>query len=728
MAVAQKAYSTIEIARVLSCPRKSVLRRAEREGWVFQERIGRGGGNLFPLATLPDEVRLALATAATAASDHEAATRKLREELAARAAEACRQTGMTAFAALPEQRRNRAEARALIARLCNDFLATSGLSRRRGTALFAADYNAGRAAVPDWTREEVSSLCAGSIRNWQLAMERDGMASLAGKHGRHRIGTGKIDGNPALAEFCLGFINDHPHSTAAGLFEAMLTRFGVSSLPTLRAVQRWFSGWKLRNPQLFLAISNPDAWRNRYMSAAGDASAGILRLNQHWEMDSTPGDLLLADGTRHTIVGCIDVFSRRLTLHVSRSSSSAAVAATLRKALLKWGVPEMVKTDNGSDYVSRHITSLLLGLDIRRETCAPFSPWQKPFIERALGTFSHDLLEFLSGFIGHSVADRKDIEARRSFAQRLMKKGEEPAELRMGPEELQEFCDRWAEDVYGRKAHSELNGKSPWQMAVDWTGPLRSIMDERALDVLLLPAPGEGTRRVTKKGLRVDGNLFAHANLGGLEGQDVQVRLDDADIGHVYVFDLDGAFVCKAVCPEILGISRQEVAVAQKRHQSTWLAGQKKIARAASRKMGTKDIAAEIMAARAAEAASLVALPRSGAAYETPALLEAGLAARSINGPAPLSRQQEDRLDEQTAALAAEMAVAKPAPETPEVRFARAIHMQEMLEKGEILPPDSQGWLNLYMNTGEYLGWRSVYDTFGKVYMEEVNQLLRRPG
>ncbi len=720
MTVAKDAYSSLEASSLLGISRQAIDKRANRESWQSRPRQGRGGGSEWLVTSMPEATRLALASAASTAADHEAATRKLREELAARAAEACRQTGMTAFAALPEQRRNRAEARALIARLCNDFLATSGLSRRRGTALFAADYNAGRAAVPDWTREEVSSLCAGSIRNWQLAMERDGMASLAGKHGRHRIGTGKIDGNPALAEFCLGFINDHPHSTAAGLFEAMLTRFGVSSLPTLRAVQRWFSGWKLRNPQLFLAISNPDAWRNRYMSAAGDASAGILRLNQHWEMDSTPGDLLLADGTRHTIVGCIDVFSRRLTLHVSRSSSSAAVAATLRKALLKWGVPEMVKTDNGSDYVSRHITSLLLGLDIRRETCAPFSPWQKPFIERALGTFSHDLLEFLSGFIGHSVADRKDIEARRSFAQRLMKKGEEPAELRMGPEELQEFCDRWAEDVYGRKAHSELNGKSPWQMAVDWTGPLRSIMDERALDVLLLPAPGEGTRRVTKKGLRVDGNLFAHANLGGLEGQDVQVRLDDADIGHVYVFDLDGAFVCKAVCPEILGISRQEVAVAQKRHQSTWLAGQKKIARAASRKMGTKDIAAEIMAARAAEAASLVALPRSGAAYETPALLEAGLAARSLSGPAPLSRQQEDRLDEQTAALAVEMAVIKPVPETMEVRYARALRLEKALTLGLAVDPAALGWLRSYQSTSEYLGCRNVYEEFGDQWLPQA--------
>ncbi len=44
---------------------------------------------------------------------------------------------------------------------------------------------------------------------------------------------------------------------------------------------------------------------------------------------------MLSDGQRHVIVGVIDVFTRRMKLLVSRTSSAAAVAALLRRTLLE---------------------------------------------------------------------------------------------------------------------------------------------------------------------------------------------------------------------------------------------------------------------------------------------------------------------------------------------------------------------------------------------------------
>lgn len=705
-----------DIAKALGVTDRAIRMRAEAESWSFERSEARGRAKLFPLATLPDEVRLALASTATT---HEAAALKLREDLAARASDGSRQTALSAFAALPEQRKLRAEARALIAKLCTNFLSTSGLPRRRGTELFASDYNAGRAAVPDWTRKEVPSTCAGSIRNWQKALDREGMARLAGNHGRHRLGKGKIDGNPALSEFCLGMLKTYPHSHATHLLEALRARFGEDALPTLRAVQRWLAGWKARNEQLFSAVTNPDAWRSRYMAAGGDA-LGVERLNQRWEMDSTKGDMLLSDGTRHVIVGCIDVYTRRLTLHVSRSSSSSAVAATLRKALMAWGVPEEVKTDNGSDYVSRHMTSLFMGLDIRQTLCAPFQPQQKPFIERSFGTFCRDLVELLAGYVGHSVAERKDIEARRSFSQRLLRQGEESLELRMTPEELQSFCDRWAEDVYGRKPHSGLYGKSPWQMAAEWPHPVQRIRDERALDVLLLPAPGEGTRRVTKKGIRLDGGLYDHPALGGMEGRDVLVKLDEADVGAIYVFDLDGPFLCRALCPEIAGISRRDVAIARKRRQQVVMAEGKAMLREAARNANVKDIAQEILADARAEAAKVQALPRRAESWETPALAEAGLAARATDGPAPMSQESEEQLAAQTAALVAEMVAPRPVAETMEIRYGRALRLEKALATGQAVDPAALRWLHGYQSSPEYLGCRNVYEEFGDEWLPQA--------
>ena len=716
MRSAQDAYSSSELAPLLEIAPRNVRERAKRESWRSRPRRGRGGGREWIVSSMPDATRLALAGTETSASA-EAAALKLREELAAQAAETGRQSALSAFAALPEARKSRAEARALTVRLCEDYLAASGLPRRRGTELFCARVRSGQAALPDWAREALpAKLSAGSLRNWRKALDREGLDRLAGRQGLHRKGSGKIDSTPAMAEFCLAMLKEYPHATAHALLKGLLARFGEGAVPTLRAVQRWHAGWIARNAQLFLAVKNPDAWRNRYMAAGGDA-ANVTRLNERWEMDSTPGDLLLSDGGRHTVVGCIDVFTRRLTLRVSRSSSSAAVAATLRQALMAWGVPEEVKTDNGSDYVSRHMTQLFLGLDIRHTLCAPFSPQQKPFIERALGTFSHDLLELLPGFVGHNVAERKDIEARRSFAQRIMRQGGEPLELRMSPEDLQTYCDRWTEDVYGRRPHPGLDGKSPWQVAVEWPHTLRRITDERALDVLLLPAPGgEGTRRVTKKGIRLDGALYDHAVLGGLEGRDVLVKLDEADVGAVYVFSLDGPFICRALCPEIAGVSRRDVALARKRRQQAVMAEGKAMLREAAKNANVKNIAQEILAGARVEAAKVQALPKPADAWETPALAEAGIAARATNAPAGLTPAQEAEL----AAAAETMPLldrAAPAPEMPEIRFGRAMHFLELLQKGGRLDAQKTAWLNSYVTTPEFKGFKRLYDDFGGDWM-----------
>ena len=68
---------------------------------------------------------------------------------------------------------------------------------------------------------------------------------------------------------------------------------------------------------------------------------------------------MLWDGqttSRHIIVACIDVYTRRVKFLVSRSSSSAAVAALARLCLLDWGQAEEWGTDNGADYVAAHMS------------------------------------------------------------------------------------------------------------------------------------------------------------------------------------------------------------------------------------------------------------------------------------------------------------------------------------------------------------------------------------
>ena len=213
----------------------------------------------------------------------------------------------------------------------------------------------------------------------------------------------------------------------------------------------------------------------------------------------------------------------------------------------------------------------------RRKPLRPFQPERKPFIERALGTFSHDLLALLPGFCGHDVSDRQAIRSRRSFSARFGRG--ENAQGRLTPEAFQEFCDKWCA-LYANRAHQGLGGLTPTSHASSWIGPMRMIEDERALDILL-SEPAQGG--VHKKGISVGGLWHVAADLGAYIGQRVRIRLDEGDAGKIFVFSKNGVFLYEAVCPECTGVSRRQLAQATRKVQGEMLRKARKVIKAASR-------------------------------------------------------------------------------------------------------------------------------------------------
>lgn len=610
---------------------------------------------------------------------------------------------MSRYQRLSEAARARADARAELVRACREYTRAAGLSESAGMKRFAAEYNAGRIEVTASVRAALDSVSAGSLRNWTLALKIQGVAALAGEYGKHRKGAGCIDSIPELRDFCLGMLTEYPHCTAKHIMRGIKARFAKSKWPSQRTLQRWLQRWKEENEQLYSAVSNPDAWRSRYLAAAGDAAAKVLRPNHYWEYDSTPGDVLLADGKRHTVLGVIDIYTRRVKLQVERTSSAAGICSLTRRALLDFGVPEHAITDNGSDYVSKQMVRVFLSLDIEHIRAPHFSPERKPFIERVFGTFSHDLVELLAGYAGHSVAQRKDIEARKSFAQRLMQKGESVDLSRLSVEQFQQFCDQWCDAVYAHDSHGGLNGKTPWQVATEWDGPLTRIEDERALDVLLLPAPSyDGWRDVTKKGIRIDNGHYNHAALGGLEGQRVQCLLDDHDVGYVYVFDAEGEFVCRAMAPEIAGVSRAEIAAARKAKQNQVLNEQKAELRRIAKEVDVQDIVREIMESRVREAGKLSHLPQQSTTHSTPALEQAGIAAKAQDAP-PLQSEANAQAREQLGETKVHQL-----PETPRQRWNRWASLDTSLAQGAVVSEADQEFYRMYRMTAEWEAWSQM--------------------
>jgi hypothetical protein len=334
----------------------------------------------------------------------------------------------------------------------------------------------------------------------------------------------------------------------------------------------------------------------------------------------------------------------------------------------------------------------------------------------------HGTFELLDGFVGHNVIDRKAIESRRSFAARLRKKKykDTPVELRLTAEELQSFCDEWAVNMYERREHGSL-GMSPMQRAAGWTGPVRRIENERALDVLLRPAPSQdGWRTVGKKGVQA-GYYYDHPSLrveALVPGGRVRVLLDETDAARVTCFNERGEWVCDAICPELAGVSREELAAAVKRAQKKALAEDRKDLRGAAKRAQVDTILTDIRRKAATDAAKVTPLPHRSESYSTPALEEAARAADAGATPkaAPLTEAQQKSHEELVRELAGggeRVVQLPPMKDERKARFLRAWRIEQRIEAGQAVDTEEALWLGRYQATPEYKSMRGIFEDFG---------------
>ena len=481
----------------------------------------------------------------------------------------------------------------------------------------------------DETRVIIKSFHWSSLQRWYAGYHNEGRAALiAGSGGR----TGLIDANADMASCVAALIFERPHHiTARQIQEVLRVRFPEDDTPSLGSVRRYMRRFRREHGLVLDAVADPDGHRSRNLPAFGQADAGISRLNELWEMDSTPADMMCTDGKRYAIIGCIDVWSRRCKFLVAPTSCATAIAGLLRRCLLDWGVPETIRTDEGSDYTSQHIRRVIVDLDVEHDQLPPFSPDKKPFIERVFRTLSHDLIAQLPGFVGHNVADRKKIEGKRSFWARMGLPAAEMFECALTPEELQHRLDQWSDAVYARRPHSGLNEQTPWARAQSWTEPVRRIEDARALDMLLAAPAGDGWRTVGKAGISYNHGRYVAAELGLHMRRRVQIRLDPADYGRLYVFDEAGAYLCVAEDAQRTGVDLATVAAQAKAKRKQADKQGRAWARELSRTQTPANAIYEVLDHAAEAAGTVVALPKQAQAHETDGVAAARAAVTTVN-------------------------------------------------------------------------------------------------
>lgn len=708
-------YSAIELAGLPGMPttKRGVNLAVTRSGWRTREN---GPLREIAAASLPAETRRYLMGVCTANGEALIEVAPVVDETRSR--QKAKEDGLRQFAALPDAdpRKARALARQWLLSAWTDFAQAHGTTPAGCVVEFIAQYRVGEVAVPEAHREAlpvhngVRSLDRATLYRWRRAYQERGVAGLMDGYG-NRKGAFKVALNTALKEVVLGVLFAHPHITPSKILQYVAAERPELGCVSEKAVERFVKAWKAENPQAWTQATNPDQWKNRYMAAFGSQHEGIVRLNQLWEMDSTPADWMLADG-RHCVIGVIDLFSRRLTFRVSKTSKAEAVCLAFRQAVMAWGVPELVRTDNGADYKSRRFVTVLRDLEIPQLLCVPFASEQKGSIERAMRTMSHGVLDLLPGFIGHNVAERQVIRARRSFAERIMTPGE-VIEVSMSAADLQRALDQWCEHIYARNEHRGLAGETPWQVANAWRGPIRRIADERALDALLAEIAGQ--RTVTKKGIRYEHHDYIAPELVAYIGQDVHLRLDADDIGRLYVYDLNGQFICTAEAPEVTGISRAEVAAVAHARQKDLRKEQRQESQALARQIKKNPYAA-IAEHRIAQSQNVARLPPRAEEYSTPALREHGVAARSADIPAATT---DDQLQQDLARLEAEMQQQAPRPaavlqaDDPQRRYARWVRLERRLNQGEHLNESDRIFVASYPKSSEFTAMKTFFEDFG---------------
>lgn len=540
-------------------------------------------------------------------------------------------TGESALAAtsrLAPTALEKATLKADLLELCDQWLSANRLSGRSGLEAFVVAYPL--LNVPSALKTAFPAVKVTTLYNWRKEAKK-GIAALAPQH---RGRAAKVDQDEKLKETLLGLLASRPHIRPRHAWEILDALPGGSLVEgiSVRTIDRAIERLRRNDPQMWLLATNPDAWKSKYQPAPGRADGNVERLNQLWELDSTPADILLLDEDGRTIrcsiIGAIDVYSRRLKFIVSRTSRAESVCALLRRALLDWGVPETILTDNGADYTSHHVRAVVHDLEIVQRFTPPYQGDKKPHIERAFGTFSRDLLELSEGYAGHDVTERQALEAVRSFAQRLGERGA-LIEAKLTPADLQSLCDRWCEFRYAHRLHSRL-GCSPFMKAQSWTEPVRRIANERDLDLLLVKSE---VRVVQKDGIRLGNYTYWADECVALIGSRVVVKPIPGNLGRIVVMDEHREQVFVAEQAKLEGIDERELAGRAQETKKSLVAEQRKTLKSAKK---TFDAAVEDKVLRELllerderEARKVTALkPAAYETFETPALVAAAEAVR----------------------------------------------------------------------------------------------------
>jgi putative transposase len=231
--------------------------------------------------------------------------------------------------------------------------------------------------------------------------------------------------------------------------------------------------------------------------------------NQRWIGDTC--QLLYLNDPDHPgkkkkvyLIGWLDDFSRLAThMQCYWAEKLPMLEDSLKKAVMKYGLPEQIYVDLAKIYTSRHLETVCGKLAIQRSLGRPYKPAGRGKIERMFSTIQNS---FLPEF--YELLKKEDLSL----------------------DELNEYLWVWLDKYYHEKMHSATKQTPRLRFESD-AQPLRTVSLEKLYDAFLLEE-----KRVVDKTMvfSIHGKMFQ--TVPELAKKKIQVRFDPYDLSVVQVY------------------------------------------------------------------------------------------------------------------------------------------------------------------------------------------------
>jgi len=239
----------------------------------------------------------------------------------------------------------------------------------------------------------------------------------------------------------------------------LASEYGRYGYRRITAMLRW-EGWKVNHKRIERlwrqeGLKVPSRQPKRRRLWLNDGSCVRLRpthRNHVWSYDFIHERT--EDGRPLRLLTILDEYSREcLAIDVARRMNHRKVLEKLADLFVDRGVPDYVRSDNGSEFAAQAIRDWLKAVGVRTLYIEPGSPWENGYVESFHGKFRDELL---NGEIFETL------------------------------KEAQVLVERWRQEYNHRRPHSALAYRPP--------APEARFLRSQALDLVswsgLQMAPG----------------------------------------------------------------------------------------------------------------------------------------------------------------------------------------------------------------------------------------------